>query len=243
MKMSPGGVIVGKEGTEPSVPMGQLVRELGCTVQWLDTHVVISHPIRGQLPTQICGGCPMVEKQVALDLVQELEGNPSIAKVQMEADPLGSYGGWLKRLVHEHPAFQGVPKEILEKLEVTPKPGSLAGNRRRRKLWRKEGGVVLSLYSGLEDGFTMRRAIKDLAGDHRKVIQVDIQNGPKWDMVNGELFEELLYMTITGQVGAVIGGPKLPNTFCVATSTPRRHARSCKIMGEWSAVGQLRQQS
>ena len=67
----------------------------------------------------------MVEKQVALDLIQELEGNPSIAKVQMEADPLGSYGGWLKRLVHEHPAFQGVPKETLEKLEVTPKPGSL----------------------------------------------------------------------------------------------------------------------
>ena len=90
MKMSPGGVIVGKEGTEPIVPMGQLVRELGCTVQWLDTHVVISHPIRGQLPTQICGGCPMVEKQVALDLIQELEGNPSIAKVWGMAEASGT---------------------------------------------------------------------------------------------------------------------------------------------------------
>ena len=46
----------------------------------------------------------MVERQVALDLIHELEGDPSIAKVQTEADPLGSSGGWLKRLVHERPA-------------------------------------------------------------------------------------------------------------------------------------------
>ena len=207
MKMSPGGVIVGREDTEPIVPMGQLVRDLGCTVQWLDTHVVISHPTKGQLPTRLCGGCPMVERQLALDLIHELEGNPSIARLQTEADPLGNYGGWLKRIVHEHPAFHGLPLEIAEKLEVTPKPGFIAGNRRRRRLWRKEGGVILSLYSGLEEGFTMKRALKDLSGDRRKIIQVDIQNGQKWDMVEGDLYSELLYMALTGQVGAVVGGP------------------------------------
>ena len=82
----------------------------------------------------------------------------------------------------------------------------------------------------------MRRAIKDLAGDHRKVIQVDIQNGPKWDMVNGELFEELLYMTITGQVGAVIGGPNC-RTRSVLRHQPREGmpgpARSWENGQQW----------
>ena len=204
MRMSPGGVIVGKEDTEPIVPMGQLVRDLGCTVQWLDTHVVISHPTKGQIPVQLCAGCPMVDKNIALDLIRELEGNPSVARMQISADGMEGYGIWIKRLVREHPAFKGVPEELLSELKVQPAAGVISGNRRLRKLWKREGGAILSLYSGQEEGFTMRRAVKDLAGDPRKV---DILNGPQWDMVPGPLYAELLYLVVTGQLGAVIGGP------------------------------------
>ena len=207
MKMSPGGVIVGKEDTEPIVPMGQVVRELGCTVQWLDTHVVISHPTRGQIPVQLCGGCPMLEKDTAMALIQELEGNPSLARMQMTFDGMEGYAGWIKRLAREHPALHGVPEDLLRGLEVQPVAGITAGNRRLRKLWKREGGVILSLYSGLEEGFTMRRAVKDLAGDPRKVIQVDLQNGEQWNMVEGPLYAELMYLAVTGQLGTIIGGP------------------------------------
>ena len=207
MKMSPGGVIVGKEDTEPIVPMGQLVQDLGCTVQWLDTHVVISHPTKGQIPVQLCGGCPMVERRVALDLIHELEGSPSLAKIQTTFDGMDGYALWINRMVHEHPVFQDIPDELKEGLEVRPAAGIIAGNRRHRKLWQREGGIILSLYSGKEEGFTLRRAVKDLFGDPRKIIQVDIQNGDRWDMVQGPLYSELMYLAVTGQLGAVIGGP------------------------------------
>ena len=117
------------------------------------------------------------------------------------------YTGWIRRLVREHPVFRGVPEELVRGLEVQPTAGVIAGNRRLRKLWKREGGVILSLYSGQEEGFTMRRAVKDLAGDPRKVIQVDIKNGDQWDMVNGSLYAELMHLAVTGQLGVVIGGP------------------------------------
>ena len=53
------------------------------------------------------------------------------------------------------------------------------------ELWKREGGVTAYLYSGERAGYTYERGVKELGGDHRKVIQVDIKNGNKWDMVNG----------------------------------------------------------
>ena len=207
MKMSPGGVIVGDADTEPIVPMGQLVRDLGCTVQWLDTHVVISHPIRGQIPIQLCGGCPMVERSMALELIHELEGTPGIAMNQIHLKGMEGYGAWIQRLAHEHPAFDGVPEEIKQKLIADPVVGVIPGNRSLRKLWQQEGGVILHLYSGANEGFTVKRAVGDLCGERRKVVQVDLQNGDKWNMVEGELYSQLLFMAVSGQLGAVIGGP------------------------------------
>ena len=51
------------------------------------------------------------------------------------------------------------------------------------------------------------RAVKELGGDHRKVIQIDIKNGDKWDMVNGKVYEELLSMAIEGQISSVLTSP------------------------------------
>ena len=168
MKMSPGDVIVGDADTEPIVPMGQLVRDLGCTVQWLDTHVVISHPIRGQIPIQLCGGCPMVERSMALELIHELEGTPGIAMNQIHLKGMEGYGAWIQRLAHEHPAFDGVPEEIKQKLIADPVPGVIPGNRSLRKLWQKEGGVSISwwrLSPGClvrKEGMTSRRRFNRL---------------------------------------------------------------------------------
>ena len=90
---------------------------------------------------------------------------------------------------------------------MRPRVHNICGNRRRRKLWRREGDVTLYLYSGEKSGYTYERAVKELGGDHRKVIQVDLKNGSKWDMVHGHVYEELLSMALDGQISTVLTSP------------------------------------
>lgn len=90
MRMSPGGAIIGSPAAEPIVPLGMLVARLNCILQWTDDHLVLSHPTLGQIPTDIKECCPMVSKDMALKLIEELEGlegSPMMRSMNVE-DPM-----------------------------------------------------------------------------------------------------------------------------------------------------------
>ena len=55
------------------VPLGTMSRELRCSIQWDDGLCRVRHPMRGQLPIRMIDECPYVDKQLALDLIGELE--------------------------------------------------------------------------------------------------------------------------------------------------------------------------
>ena len=149
------------------MPLGALVENLGCSLQWTEGHMVLYHPFKGQISTQLKEGCPMINKSDALELIEELEKKaPELRSV--EGSAAEAYMHWMKRLVEEHPALQGVPKRITERLVISPKEGHITGNRSRRKLWKKEGGVTLYLYSGPNEGYTMAKAIQLLGGEKKK---------------------------------------------------------------------------
>ena len=205
MRMSPGGVLVSPDPkTEPILPLGNLVSDLGCSIQWTGECLTIHHPQRGQIPARLQGGCPMVDKATALKLIAELEKMGEKKKLRSMQGEEEALMQWMRRVVDDHPAFQGVPQHLKDKMVVSPQSSAIAGN---RKLWKREGGVVLFLYSGRSEGFHMKRAAKDLGFDVRKLIEVDIQNGSQWDMVSGELYAELVMMACDGQIGAVVASP------------------------------------
>ena len=110
-------------------------------------------------------------------VICELEGKPAVERLKVQSFQSEEMMEWFERLTKEHPAFQGIPERLRKELVVPPEVNAVAGNRRFRKLWRKQKGVILHLYSGENDGFTFRRAVKDLGGDVRKVIEVDLKNG------------------------------------------------------------------
>ena len=141
-----------------------------------------------------------------MKLIQELEEKEegSVRTIKEEEDPITR---WMQRLVEEHPVFQEVPSDIKRMLVVKPQCHNICGNRRRRKLWKREGGVTVYLYSGERTGYTYERAVKELGGDQRKVVQVDIQNGKKWNMVDGQVYEELLEMAVNGQLSTILTSP------------------------------------
>ena len=49
MMLSEGGAIIGSEDVEPIVPLGALVENLGCSLQWTEGHMVLYHPFKGRL--------------------------------------------------------------------------------------------------------------------------------------------------------------------------------------------------
>eukprot|EP00435_Cladocopium_sp_Y103_P022929 s4253_g5.t1 len=208
MRMSPGGILVAPDSkAEPILPLGALISELGCSIQWTGECLTIHHPQQGRIPARLQGGCPMVDKATALRLIAELEKVGEKRKMRSMQGDEEALMSWMKRVVDDHPAFQGVPQHLKDKLIVSPQSSAIAGNRKLRKLWRREGGVILFLYSGKSEGFHMKRAAKDLGFDVRKLIEVDIQNGSQWDMVSGELYAELVLMACEGQIGAVVASP------------------------------------
>ena len=61
LKMTRGGTMIGQhEETEPIVPLGKMVSQVGCTVEWDEGGLVVVHPKRGRLATTQRGGCPHI---------------------------------------------------------------------------------------------------------------------------------------------------------------------------------------
>ncbi len=205
---------MGINEVEPIVPFGTLVKKMNCTVVWEKEGLKISHPTRGLLDVEVINGCPQVSKRLALQLINEIE--------QLETDPIVYYHSckgltwdarleeraWLRSLVHSHPAFRGLPSHLLEKLVITPEEGvlGLPGNRRARKVWRRDG-CVLHLYAGENVDYTFARAMKEVSGTSRNVLELDVLRGPEQDMRRTECYGALLRLALDGHVQAVIGGP------------------------------------
>ena len=216
LKMTKGGTMVSADpGTEPIVPLGRLVRSLGCEVGWsVEGGMTVSHPKKGIIPTRERGGCPHVPRDVALELIEELEKKSleetyGITEMKKIEEEINAEETWLKTLVESHPVLEKLPGHIKEKLVVTPGspqervPGA---NKRMRKRWKKNG-VTLHLYSGKDEGFTLRRALKEQGGDEALMIEVDKKNGTEWNMLEDGMYEKLLRMALEDTIDGVICGP------------------------------------
>lgn len=69
---------------------------------------------------------------------------------------------WLHRLVEEHPVFARLPQRVKEKLVEVPRKTAVAlGNRRMRKVWKRDG-VVIHAFSGSQEGYPLKRTFKEV---------------------------------------------------------------------------------
>ena len=207
MKLTETGVILGAPGTEPVVPMGLLTSTLGCDVSWNQFGLKVHHPEMGELKISIEDGCPMVSKAVALKLIQQIErkAEVKIRSLKLEEDHEVQ---WLKKLVNEHPAFQGIPGRIKEKLVEIPAHSLVPmANRRTRKLWKKKG-LAVHVFSGANEGYTLKRAFHEAGGDRRLLHELDVLHGkPETDLgEDGKAYPLLLRLALNGQVKAWVGG-------------------------------------
>ncbi|CAL1136815.1 unnamed protein product [Cladocopium goreaui] len=208
MALTPTGVIVGEEGTEPIVPMGLLTAVLGCEISWKPEGLQVVHPVLGKLEVVVEAGCPMVSQSTAMKLIEEIEAK-AVKVVKSLKTGEDSEEAWLRRLVDEHPALQGIPEEVKRSLVEKPATDILPlGNRRRRKLWRAKG-MMIHAFSGKNEGYTLGRAFHEIGGDRRLMYEFDITHGkPEADLSpKGEAYPLLLRAALDGLVKGWIAGP------------------------------------
>lgn len=79
-------------------------------------------------------------------------------------------------------------------------------NRRMRKRIEKEG-VILHLYAGPNEGFTLKEAMKSMGGDTRTLLEVDILRGKGHNMLDQRPYDAFLRLALDGKVRALLTGP------------------------------------
>ena len=190
---------------EPIVPMGPLAEVLGCEIAWKDGKLSIRHPLRGDLKVSQHNGCPQVSRQLALDLISELEDANQGLKRGLE---MSDEFEWLQAMVKAHPVLAQLPDHIKERLAVQPGDwNGLPCNRRWRRAMQRDG-LLLHLYAGEDSGFTFGKAWKQCGGEERILLEVDVKRGSQHDMIPDDgIYASLITAAIQGKILGIAGGP------------------------------------
>lgn len=82
-----GTMITNNPRTEPILPMGALTKVIKCSLKWNKEGLVVRHPVRGVLPVSYEDGCPVLPRELTLQLIEEIEkqqGGGSVKKFRFE---------------------------------------------------------------------------------------------------------------------------------------------------------------
>ena len=170
MKITKSGVMVSEdEMVEPIVPLGMVGGPLGYEVVFKNGGCQITYPMKGKAPVQMRNGRPQISKEAALRIIEEIEtSGAEMRKINKDEVDIG----WIEEA---HPVLRDLPEHLKTSLKETPSEdlhGLPDCNRRRRKLLNE--GFVVYLYAGEKEGYWLGRAVKEVGGDPRKLVKVDI---------------------------------------------------------------------
>ena len=143
---------------EPIVPMGQLVTKLKCKMHWEEGELSIQHPQQGDIKVVMTGGCPHVPRQVALQLINELE---DVNKGISVSGGFAEEEDWMRKLIDHHPVLRSLPDNIRQRLVVNVGSwNDLPSNRRQRRRWQRDGLMVHMLCDQGVYGGLLRTAVE-----------------------------------------------------------------------------------
>ena len=212
MRMTDRGImVVDQDQAEPIIPMCCMVEKLGYTVTWTQGGMKLSHPSRDEIQVEMRHGCPQMSKRTAMRIIDDLEKGrhvKTLQKVLNEEEEI------LRGLTEAHPVLRRLPREVRDQLVVAPSEtlrGLPGCNRSRRKLL-SEQGFVAHLYAGESDGYTLTRALQEVGGDRRRLVEIDIlRQEPGRESHDMTLdhgpYPALLRAAIDGSLKGLVMGP------------------------------------
>ncbi|CAE7540315.1 RE1 [Symbiodinium sp. CCMP2592] len=242
--------------TQPIVPLGALVQDLGCSLVWKRGQFRLMHPYRGQLRVKVRNNCPEVTLREANMLIKELEEN-QVAQLTSQVDSLtarlevmrmeekqtwdellkayleSGNQGLLQRAVMLCPFTKDIPADAQAMLVTSFDPDGgekymkeLPITRRRRRLLMASESWVIRLFAG--EGSDDDGFVKAASRNGRVVLNVDKANSKLWD-INGlsPAYKLMLWAASKGKIADVIGSP--PETTWTTSTTPLRGPGSVHV--------------
>ena len=132
--------LLAKEEVEPIIPVRQLI-ETGYQLKWSSSEVSIWHPTKGSIKCWRRQGCPVMDRDDGLALLQMLEDDEATTQIGQEVRTW-----WKERYPQVPDAVIGFMKGQFTDWKNCPQ--GLPWNRRRRRQLESAKAIVLHLFSG-----------------------------------------------------------------------------------------------
>ena len=234
-----GTVMVTGEGTQsvqPIVPMGALVEDLGCSLQWNKGALKLRHPTKGFIKVYLNNNCPEIDFREAHKLIKELE-NKHLAQLNAQVSSLtarlevlrkeenrswdellreyvktGSQSTMLRSIM-KCPFTSGLPTEVqsmvAEGFELDSGEKYLKElplNKRKRKALLNSNAWVVHMFAGGDDYNT--GFVNVISKGGKIVLDVHSKSSKQWDVHGRQgVYRLLLWAASKGKVTDVIGSP------------------------------------
>ena len=220
----PGGTLLATKAVAPIVAMGDLM-EVGCRVTWCSSEgCSVVHPVRGDLGARVVNGCPEVDEEVGLELIEEAErikfrrreAELAVNRLVEGCEVIHTGGRKLdwemgakaaKELRNGvglswawlHQTFPEAPSWLISAVPVVAEVDGerVPWNRHERKRWKKASAVAVHLFCGRDHSTWKSRA------EAAHVVTVDQTE----DVMADATYAALLELALSGKLRAVLGGP------------------------------------
>ena len=256
----PGGTLLTTKVTAPIVAMSDLM-EIGCRVTWCSSEgCSVVHPVKGDLGARVVNGCPEVDEDVGLKLIEEAEltklrrreAELAVNRLVQDCDALRCGEGKLdwelgakaaKDLGNGvglswawlRQAFPEAPSWLVSAVPVVAEMdgAGVPWNRHERKKWRRASAVAVHLFCGRDRSTWKSRA------EAAHVVLVDQAE----DVMADATYSALLELAASGKLKTVFGGPPC-RTFSALRNLPTagagegpRPLRDREGDGRWGRQG------
>ena len=239
--------------TQPIVPLGALISELGCSLRWKPEGLHLLHPQRGHIKVQIKNNCPEVSIKEANRLIKELEMNQvnklssQVATLTARLEVLrkeevkrwdvlfkeyleSGCQGTMQRAIMTCPFTKNLPKDVQANLVTNfgvnggeKYMKALPLSRRRRRLLLASRDWTVRLCMGAEE--ENDEFVKIVNRNGRVSLDVDVINSKMWD-INGPspIYKLLIWAAAKGKISDVLG--RQPESTWTTSMHPTRGAQS-----------------
>ena len=220
----PGGTLLTTKATAPIVAMSDLM-EVGCRVTWCSSEGCnVVHPVRGDLGARVVNGCPEIDEEVGLELIEEAERTKlrrreaELAVNRLvegcEATRLGGrkmdwdLGAKAAKDLRNgvglswawlHQTFPEAPTWLISSIPVVAEVDGerVPWNRHERKKWKRASALAVHLFCGKDRSTWKSRA------EAAHVVTVDQAE----DVMADATYSALLELALSGKLRMVFGGP------------------------------------
>ena len=188
--------LLAKEEVEPIVPVRQLI-EAGYQLKWSSSEVAIWHPTKGSIKCWRRQGCPVLDRDDGLALLQMLEDDEAATRVGQDVKDW-----WKER-------YPQVPDAVIDFMkgqftDWKKCPQGLPWNRRRRRQLETANAIVLHLFSGDKESSKKWLELQKLGYE---VLTLDVASNSAENLHSPAIWSYLMMLARQGRLRILVGGP------------------------------------